>query len=129
MKFKVKHRITNQFSMISMADIMSLLLLFFMLTMPSMAPIGLTINLPNSYTSKDINPQIRVTITSELAYYIDNELVTLEEFRNLLEKKISEKSKLILLQVDKSVPIQHMIKIVDIANSLQARVSVATRPE
>ena len=48
---------------------------------------------------------------------------------SLIIRKISQKSNLILLQVDRSVPVQHMIQVVDIANSLHAQVSVATRPD
>jgi len=76
-----------------------------------------------------LSPQIQVTITSKLDYYIDNEPVRLEDLGSILREKISQKANLILLQVDRSVPVQHMIQVVDIANSLHAQVSVATRPD
>jgi biopolymer transport protein ExbD len=129
MKLKVKHKIDTQFNMASMTDIVFLLLIFFMLTVSFVAPTGLVVDLPTSQSANTLSPQIQVTITSKLNYYIDNELVSVEDLHNVLQEKISQKSNLILLQLDKSVPVQHMIQVVDIANSLHAQVSVATRPD
>jgi biopolymer transport protein ExbD len=129
MKLKVKHRIDSQFSMASMTDIVFLLLIFFMLTVSFATPTGLLIDLPSSQSTNMLSSQIQVTITSKLEYYIDNEPIRSEELGSILQEKISQKANLILLQVDRSVPVQHMIQVVDIANSLHAQVSVATRPD
>ncbi|OJW68946.1 MAG: biopolymer transporter ExbD [Candidatus Amoebophilus sp. 36-38] len=129
MKLRIKHKIETQFSMASMTDIIFLLLIFFMLTVSFVTPIGLAIDLPASHSANIVTPQVQVTITSKLDYYVDNEPVRYEELGTILQQKISQKSNLVLLQVDRSVPIQHMIQVVDIANSLHAQVSVATRPD
>lgn len=129
MKLKVKHRIDTQFSMSSMTDIVFLLLIFFMLTVSFVTPIGLAIDLPASHSANIVIPQVQVTITSNLDYYVDHEPVRYEELGTVLQQKISQKANLVLLQVDRSVPIQHMIQVVDIANSLHAQVSVATRSD
>jgi len=129
MKLKVRHRINTQFNMSSMTDIVFLLLIFFMLTVSFVTPTGLVVDLPTSHSANTLSPQIQVTITSKLDYYIDNEPVKLEDLGSMLQEKISQKSNLILLQLDRSVPVQHMIQVVDIANSLHAQVSVATRPD
>jgi biopolymer transport protein ExbD len=130
MKLKIKHKITPQFSMASMTDIIFTLLLFFMLTVSFVTPTGLVIDLPSSHSANTLSPQqVQVVITSKLDYYIDNEPVRCEELGSMLQQKISQKANLVLLQVDRSVPIQHVIQVVDIANSLQAQVSVATRSE
>lgn len=112
-----------------MTDIVFLLLIFFMLTVSFVTPAGLAIDLPTSHTANILTPQVQVIITSKLDYYVDNEPVKFDELTAVLQQKISQKSNLILLQVDRSVPIQHMIQIVDIANSLHAQVSVATRAD
>lgn len=129
MRLKVRHKIQTQFSMSSMTDIVFLLLIFFMLTVSFVTPTGLAIDLPTSYTANTLTPQVQVIITSKLDYYVDDEPVKFDELTAVLQQKISQKSNLILLQVDRSVPIQHMIQIVDIANSLHAQVSVATRTD
>ncbi|ACE05507.1 Biopolymer transport protein ExbD/TolR [Candidatus Amoebophilus asiaticus 5a2] len=129
MKLKVRHRVNTQFSMSSMTDIVFLLLIFFMLTVSFVTPTGLVVDLPASHSANTLSPQIQITITSKLDYYIDNEPVKLEDLGSILQEKISQKSNLILLQVDRSIPVQHMIQVIDIANSLHAQVSVATRPD
>jgi biopolymer transport protein ExbD len=122
--------------MASLTDIISLLLLFFMLTvsfgsasLSVEATKGLTIDLPTSHSADIVVPQIQVTITAQLDYYVDNEPIQLENLKNVLQEKISQTSHLILLQIDRTVPIQHMIQVVDIANALNAQVSVATKQE
>lgn len=122
--------------MASLTDIISLLLLFFMLTvsfgsasLSVESTKGLTIDLPTSHSADIVVPQIQVTITAQLDYYVDNEPIQLENLKNVLQEKISQTSHLILLQIDRTVPIQHMIQVVDIANSLNAQVSVATKQE
>ncbi len=136
MRLKRRYKANTQFNMASMTDIIFLLLLFFMLTVSfgSASPAaestkGLTIDLPTSHSADIVIPQIQVTITAQLDYYVDNEPVQLENLKNVLQEKISQTSHLILLQIDRTVPIQHMIQVVDIANSLNVQVSVATKQE
>jgi biopolymer transport protein ExbD len=122
--------------MASLTDIISLLLLFFMLTvsfgstqLPTESTKGLTIDLPTSHSAHTIVSQIQVTITAQLDYYVDNEPVQLKDLQEVLQQKISQKSPLILLQIDRTVPIQHMIEVADIANSLNAQIAVSTKQE
>jgi biopolymer transport protein ExbD len=136
MRLKRRYKANTQFNMASMTDIIFLLLLFFMLTVSfgSASPSpestkGLTIDLPTSHSADIVIPQIQVTITAQLDYYVDNVPVQVESLKNVLQEKISQTSHLILLQIDRTVPIQHMIQVVDIANSLNAQVSVATKQE
>jgi biopolymer transport protein ExbD len=128
MKIKRKRRLlTTQFSMASMTDVVFLLLIFFMLSVTFITPTGLMVDLPNSQQTDAIVPQINLTITSQLDYFIDGKPVHLDD----LETVLSEKShaKLIFLEIDKTVPVQYMIQVVDIANKLKLSVSVATKIE
>lgn len=136
MRLKRKFKTNTQFNMASLTDIISLLLLFFMLTvsfgsasLSIESKKGLAIDLPTSHSADIVVPQIQVTITAQLDYYVDNDLIQLEDLKSILQGKISETSHFILLQIDKTVPIQHMIQVVDIANSLNAQVSIATKQE
>lgn len=112
-----------------MTDIVFLLLIFFMLTVSFVTPTGLTVDLPTSHTTSTVAPQVYVTITATLDYYIDNQKTTLSQLAGILSERLSSQGSILLLQVDKSVPIEYMIKVVDIASSLHAHVSVATRPD
>lgn len=136
MRLKRRYKTNTQFNLASLTDIISLLLLFFMLTVSFGSatlslepPKGLKIDLPTSNSADSVAPQIQVTITAQLDYYVDDAPVQLENLKKVLEEKISQPAHLILLQIDKTVPIQHMIQVVDIANSLNAQVSVATKQD
>ena len=129
MKLKTRHTFNTQFSLASMTDIVFLLLLFFMLTVSFVPPIGLTVDLPTSHNANTVTPQVKVTITKNLVYYIDNQIIESSHLQAALQGKLLGTSKLVLLQIDQSVPVQQMIQVVDIANGLQAQVSIATRPD
>jgi biopolymer transport protein ExbD len=131
MKLTIKHKIDSQFSMSSMTDIVFLLLIFFMLTVSSVAPqaLPIEIDLPLSSNAATLLPQVNVMITADLTYYVDHQKTRREHLGGLLQKKLNTPQRLVLLQVDKSVPIAHMIYVTDIAASLHAKVAVATQPD
>ena len=128
MKLNTKHKIDTQFSMSSMTDIVFLLLIFFMLTVSSATPqaLPIDIDLPLSSNADILSPQVNVMITADLAYYVDHQKTTREQLEGVLQQKLSTTQRLVLLQVDKSVPVAHMIYVTDIAASLHAKVAVAT---
>ncbi|MCU0317939.1 MAG: biopolymer transporter ExbD [Amoebophilaceae bacterium] len=129
MKLNTKHQIDPQFSMSSMTDIVFLLLIFFMLTVTSVTPQALLIDLPMSSNATDISPpQVNVMITADLTYYVDHQRITREQLAGLLQQKLVADQRSVLLQVDESVPVAHMIYVTDIAASLHAKVAVATSP-
>lgn len=136
MRLKRRYKTNTQFNMASLTDIVMLLLMFFMLfvsfgsaSLSTESTKGLKINLPTSHSADTVAPQIRVTITAQLNYYVDNEPINVENLQDVLQQKISQTSPFLLLQIDRTVPIQYMIQVVDIANSLNAQVSVATKQE
>jgi biopolymer transport protein ExbD len=129
MKLRTKNQIDTQFSMSSMTDIVFLLLIFFMLTAAPITPQALPIDLPMSSNATDILlPQVSVMITADLTYYVDEQKTTRDQLADLLQKKLMTDQRSVLLQVDESVPVAHMIYVTDIAASLQAKVAVATSP-
>ena len=130
MKLKTKHKIDTQFSMSSMTDIVFLLLIFFMLTVTSVTPQALRIDLPLSNNADTLPPQVNVMITADLVYYVDHQKTTQEQLGRLLQQQFNTTTqRLVLLQVDKSVPVEHVIYVTDIATSIGAKVAVATQPE
>lgn len=128
MKLTNKHKIDNQFSMSSMTDIVFLLLIFFMLTVSSVTNQGLPVDLPQSNNAEVQIPQVNVTITADLNYYINQQKIKKEQLEEHLKQKLDKTQPLVLLQIDKSVPVAHMIYVTDIAAALKAKVSVATQP-
>ena len=129
MKLKRKTRVTTEFSLASMTDLIFLLLIFFLLTSNFVSPTGMPVNLPKGPTTVDPAVSITVTITSDLKYFINNNPTTLESLELQLKQEMGPDNKLVVLKVDESVPVKYFVKAAGIANKLGAKVSISTEPE
>ncbi len=128
MDLKSKHKVEAGFSMSSMTDVIFLLLIFFLLT-SSFVPSGLTVNLPSSKASSKVLEQVRVTVSEDLNYYVNGKLSSESRIEEDLRQVFDGAEGVVVLNIDKSVPTEHLVKIAGIAKSMQAKVSIATRPE
>lgn len=129
MNIKSNHKIDTGFSMSSMTDIVFLLLIFLTIATSFITPIGLAVNLPTSKTSTILPPKINVTITSDLSYYVGERKVVFNELESVLRKALNENERNVVLHVDESIAVAHLVKVAGIATSLHAKVSVATKSE
>ena len=126
MKISVKNKIDPSFSMASMTDIIFLLLIFILIT-ASYSPKALPVDLPLSANERTESAQINVTVTAQLAYYVERKRVSFNQLYPVLRDALTETSnKVVVLHMDKKLSIAHMVKIADIANRLGAAVSIAT---
>ncbi|GAA4297723.1 biopolymer transporter ExbD [Nibribacter koreensis] len=131
MNLRSKNRVNPEFNMSSMTDIIFLLLIFFMLTSNFVTPSGLPVNLPTSKASEIVMQKISVTITKDLQYSINEQTTTLEALPAQLEEALAGTEQgegVVVLHVDKSVPVEHFVKVAGIANNLKAKVSIASLP-
>lgn len=129
MALKSKNKVEVAFSMSSMTDIIFLLLIFFMLTSSFITPSGLPVNLPSSKTSTIVMQQVSVTITPDLEYFVNDKRVALSNLENVLSGELEGQESVVVLHVDKSVPVEHLVNVAGIATKLKAKVSIATKPE
>jgi biopolymer transport protein ExbD len=105
-----------------------LLLIFFMLTSTFITPSGLPVNLPSSKSSNIVMQRVSVTITPDLRFYVNDQRVTRDLIEMELARALQGKEGVVVLHVDKSVPVEYLVDVASIATSLKARVSVATKP-
>ena len=122
-----KHKIDPSFSMSSMTDIIFLLLVFFMLTSSFITPSGLPINLPGAKKPTIVMQKVSITITKDLRYAVNDQRVNLSELERVLKSELEGKEGVVVLHVDKAVPVEHLVKVAGIATSLKAKVSIATK--
>ena len=115
--------------MSSMTDIVFLLLIFFIIVSTMVSPNALKVLLPTS-SAKTSSPQsISVTITPELEYYVNGKPVSVSALESQIKMKIGDAEKPgIVLHCDQSVPIEHAVKVMDIANKNQFDLVLATKP-
>lgn len=128
MALETKHKVETAFSMSSMTDVIFLLLIFFMLTSTFITPSGLPVNLPSSKSSTIVMQKVSVTITPDLRYYINDQRVTKDLLEIELARALQGKEGVVVLHIDKSVPVEYLVEVASLATSLKAKVSIATQP-
>jgi len=129
MALRSRNKVTPNFNMSSMTDIVFLLLIFFMLTSTLVSPNALKLLLPNS-KSKTLEKQtISISIDKNINFYIDENQVDVNELETrLINILSSELEPAIILHSDKSVEIEHVVKIMDIAYRNNYKIVLATDP-
>ncbi|MTI20574.1 biopolymer transporter ExbD [Fulvivirga sp. RKSG066] len=128
MALKSKHNVEPMFSMSSMTDIIFLLLIFFMLTSSFITPSGLPVSLPTSKAATVELQKVSVTITKDLDYYVNDKKVSKGMLEGELKSKLTGKEGVVVLHIDKSVATEHLVDVAGIATLLEAKVSIATKP-
>ena len=130
---KRKNRISPQFSMSSMTDIIFLLLIFFMITSTMVSPNAIKVLLPQSSQQTSAKPLTRVIIDRDLNYYTafggDDEMpIMFDELTDfLIECSQKEPDMYVALYADESVPYKEIVKVLNIANENQFKMVLATR--
>ena len=129
MRLSGRNKIKPEFSMSSMTDIVFLLLIFFMLTSTLVSPNALKLLLPNS-KSKTLEKQtISVSINKDLDFYINENQVIENNLESELKEILSnQKEPAIILHADKTVDIEHVVKVMDIAYRNKYKIVLATKP-
>ena len=128
MKLKGRNKVSPDFSMSSMTDIVFLLLVFFMLT--SNAPNALDLLLPKAKGKSTNTQNVSVTIDKDLKYYVNNEQINGEYIEIELKKALKGQEKpTIILRAEQSVAIKEAVNVMDIANKNNYKVILAVRPK
>ena len=129
MFLKSENKINPNFSMSSMTDIVFLLLIFFMLTSTLVSPNALKLLLPNS-KSKTLEKQtISISITKDIRFYINDKEVKKDALEQELKLQVkNEQEPGIILHTDKSVDIEHVVTVMDIAYRNRYKIVLATKP-
>ena len=127
MSLRSKNKVSANFSMSSMTDIVFLLLIFFMLTSTLVSPNALKLLLPNSKARTLEKQTVSVSITPEIEYYIEDQKIPFEDLENQLIQLLSnEVEPAIVLHADKTVDIEFAVKVMDIAYRNKYKVVLAT---
>jgi len=134
MAIKRRSKIDVSFSMASMSDMVFLLLIFFMITSTLVAPNALKLLLPQSNNQTQAKPITSISITQDLRYYVNDNgklvQVNFDQIESFLRGAVKkEEDNFISLHADKSVPIEEVVKIMNIASKNQLKMILATSPE
>ncbi len=129
MNLKGRNKITPEFSMASMTDIVFLLLIFFMIASTLVSTNAIDIILPKASGKTENKKTVAVSIKADLTYYIDQKRIGESVLENeLVTALASEENPTIVLRAEKSVPVENVVKVMDIANRNKFKVILAVQP-
>ena len=133
MALKSRNKVSADFNMSSMTDIVFLLLIFFMLTSTLITQNALEVVLPTSSLTNTDTPPLSVSIQKKdniIKYYIGAESIEFEKLEELLIVQLEKtEDKGIFLNADKTVEIEHLVKVMDIASRNKFKLVLATSQE
>lgn len=130
MDIRGRNKVNPNFNMSSMTDIVFLLLIFFMITSTLVTTSALDILLPKASGKTENKKSTAVTITKDLAFYIDNNVVNeIDLEQNLLTSLVDKENPTIILRAEEGVPIEKAVIVMDIANRNRFKVILAVRPK
>ena len=129
MNLRGRNKISADFSMSSMTDIVFLLLVFFLLTSPAITPDALDLILPKAKGKSTNVQKASVSITKDGAYYVNKERVSEYSVEKELKKALNgQEEPTLILRAEEGVPIEDAVFVMDIANKNHYKVVLAVRP-
>ncbi|RXR34767.1 biopolymer transporter ExbD [Flavobacterium piscinae] len=130
MNIRGRNKVSPEFNMSSMTDIVFLLLIFFMLTSTMVTTNALDLVLPKAKGKTDSNKNISVSINKDLEFFIDKDKVQEADLEaRLLALFSNQEDKALILRAEEGVPIEKAVNVLDIANRNQIKVVLAVRPK
>ncbi len=135
MAIRSRNKISTEFSTSTMSDLVFLLLIFFMITSTLISPNALKLLLPRSNNQvQATKPITTISITADLQYFVETENVVLENIESVLQQKLGivtdpENAPTISLHADRSVPIEYVVEIMNIAKNNKYKLILATQPK
>jgi biopolymer transport protein ExbD len=129
MNLKSRSKVSAEFSMSSMTDLVFLLLIFFMLTSTLVTSSALDVILPKSKAQSVNKAQITVTITPELEVSVNEEVIPVDQVEaRILALANGDPESIIILRADESVPTGKTVQIMDMAYRNRLKMVLATDP-
>ncbi len=131
---KRRAKISPNFSMASMTDVIFLLLIFFMITSTVVSPNAIKVLLPQGKQQTSAKPLTRVIIDKELNFYAafgneKEQVLQVEELASFLRMCATKEPEMyVALYADESVPYREIVRVLNIANENNFKMVLATRP-
>ncbi|MBX2877984.1 MAG: biopolymer transporter ExbD [Saprospiraceae bacterium] len=119
MGLKKRSKVSAEFSMSSLTDIIFLLLIFFMLTSSLVAPNALNLKLPGSSRTKVTSSSKidDVRISRNGGFFLNGSSVSLERLENRLSSMANAKRGQLSITISpaKGTPVESVVAVMDIA--------------
>jgi len=129
MNIRGRNKVTPEFNMSSMTDIVFLLLIFFMIASTLVSAEAIDLLLPKSSSKTTQSKSVTVSITKNKEYYVNRKKVRKSQLEREILKKVGKNKigRSITLRVEESVPMKDAVYVMDIANRNRIKSTLAVR--
>lgn len=128
MNFRGRNKVTPEFSMSSMTDIVFLLLIFFMIASTLVSAEAIDLLLPKSSSKTTQVKNISVSVNKKNQYFVDMKMVPKSQLENaILTAMQGSTTSSITIRSDQDVEMKHVVYIMDIANRNRIKSTLAVK--
>lgn len=125
---KGRNKVSADFNMSSMTDIVFLLLIFFMLASTLVTVNAIDVILPKAGGKTENKGIISVSVTNDGTYYVDADKVEFNQLENVLLKKFSaDKQGTLVIRGDQESAYKNIMKVIDVANRNKIKMILAVK--
>jgi len=130
MNLRRRNKVTPEFNMSSMTDIVFLLLIFFMIASTLVSAEAIDLLLPKSTSKTTQTKSVSVSVDKNTNYYIDMKQVSKDLLESeLLTKLGGAEAPTITIRSDQDVEMKHVVYIMDIANRNKIKSTLAVKSQ
>ncbi|HOS47032.1 MAG TPA: biopolymer transporter ExbD [Bacteroidia bacterium] len=128
MNLRRRHKAASEVYSHSLNDIMFFLLLFFLIASTMATPSVLKLLLPNSKTGiQSVKHPVVISVSADMQYGVNDQVVTRETLEAAVVAAVQgENDPTALLKIDKAVPWQEVVFLLDIGNKNKIKMVAAT---
>lgn len=128
MELKRRNRVSAEFSMASMTDIIFLLLIFFMITSSAISQSAIDVKLPEAKAGDpSIQESVSVTITPDGKYFIEDKEIAKEKLESYLVNILKDHSQpSFTIKADENTKHKDVVFAMSIAETHKFSLAIAT---
>lgn len=130
MNIRGRNKVTPEFNMSSMTDIVFLLLIFFMIASTLVSAEAIDLLLPKS-TSKTVQTKnVAVSVNKDIEYFVGMDKVAKDDLESEILNRVSGQAEpVITLRIDEDVEMKHAVFVMDIANRNKIKSTLAVKSQ
>lgn len=124
-----RHKKTAEMHNSALNDILFILLLFFLIVSTLANPNVIKLSVPRGTSNTKAKQTVVVSIDQNRHYYVGTKKVPFERLKDMLMPALANENlePTIVINAEKSVPVEDVVNVMEIANKLGAKVVLATK--
>jgi len=126
LNFSTERKPLTTYSQAGLADVVFLLLIFFLLTSTFIPQVGIQVNLPRTQAAAPTTGQyLSVAVTSDGTFFVEQRQVSRDGLLNAIQQSLEGRTALVL-HADEDALVKHFAAVAGAARALNLRLLMAT---